>query len=171
MYTLEIPLNTKGYDDFLAKRFKYGYKLKRAVQIGSTVKNIAVLAQRNISLLSIRTKELAELKEAISKEKDKTKQLSMKETHKELSATLKADWIALNDRFGLNSGKFIRYKELGQAAAMYKRYAEEGIIHWSNMEIIAQTVKGAYLQRRKQRESSNHVSVGRLVDFTTFMVP
>ena len=31
MYTLEIPLNTKGYDDFLAKRFKYGYKLKRAV--------------------------------------------------------------------------------------------------------------------------------------------
>ena len=46
---------------------------------------------------------------------------------------------------------------------------KEGIIHWSNMEIIAQTVKGAYLQRRRQRrESSNHVSVGRLVDLRLY---
>ena len=76
--------------------------------------------------------------------------------------------ISLNDRFGLNSGKFIRYKELGQATAMYERYAEEGIIHWSTMEILCQTVKGAYLQRRKQGESSNHVSIGRLMDFSDF---
>ena len=33
---------------------------------------------------------------------------------------------------------------------MYERYAEEGTIHWSTMEILSQTVKGAYLQRRKQ---------------------
>lgn len=168
MYTLEIPLNTKGYDDFLAKRFKYGYKLKRAVTNWINCQEHRRVSSEEYKSLSIRTKELAELKEAISKEKDKTKKLSMKETHKELSATLKADWIALNDRFGLNSGKFIRYKELGQATAMYKRYAEEGIIHWSNMEIIAQTVKGAYLQRRKQGESSNHVSIGRLMDFSDF---
>lgn len=50
---------------------------------------------------------------------------------------------------------------------MYERYAEEGIIHWSTMEILSQTVKGAYLQRRKQGESSNHVSIGRLTNFTT----
>ena len=167
MYTLEIPLNTKGYDDFLAKRFKYGYKLKRAVTNWINCQEHRRVSSEEYKSLSLRTKELAELKEAISKEKDKTKKLSMKETHKELSTILKADWIVLNDRFGLNSGKFIRYKELGQATAMYERYAEEGIIHWSTMEILSQTVKGAYLQRRKQRESSNHVSVGRLVDFTT----
>ena len=167
MYTLEIPLNTKGYDDFLAKRFKYGYKLKRAVTNWVNCQEHRRVSSEEYKSLSLRTKELAELKEAISKEKDKTKKHSMKETHKELSETLKADWIALNDRFGLNSGKFIRYKELGQATAMYERYAEEGIIHWSTMEILSQTVKGAYLQRRKQGESSNHVSVGRLVDFTT----
>lgn len=167
MYTLEIPLNTKGYDDFLAKRFKYGYKLKRAVTNWINCQEHRRVSSEEYKSLSLRTKELAELKEAISKEKDKTKKLSMKETHKELSTILKADWIALNDRFGLNSGKFIRYKELGQATAMYERYAEEGIIHWSTMEILSQTVKGAYLQRRKQRESNNHVSVGRLVDFTT----
>lgn len=167
MYTLEIPLNTKGYADFLAKRFKYGYKLKRAVTNWINCQEHRRVSSEEYKSLSLRTKELAELKEAISKEKDKTKKLSMKETHKELSETLKADWIALNDRFGLNSGKFIRYKELGQATAMYERYAEEGIIHWSTMEILSQTVKGAYLQRRKQGESSNHVSVGRLVDFTT----
>ena len=167
MYTLEIPLNTKGYDDFLAKRFKYGYKLKRAVTNWINCQEHRRVSSEEYKTLALRTKELAELKETISKEKDKTKKLSMKETHKELSAILKADWIALNDRFGLNSGKFIRYKELGQATAMYERYAEEGIIHWSTMEILSQTVKGAYLQRRKQRESNNHVSVGRLVDFTT----
>lgn len=167
MYTLEIPLNTKGYDDFLAKRFKYGYKLKRAVTNWINCQEHRRVSSEEYKSLSLRTKELAELKEAISKEKDKTKQLSMKETHKELSTTLKADWIALNDRFGLNSGKFIRYKELGQATAMYERYAEEGIIHWSTMEILSQTVKGAYLQRRKQGESSNHVSIGRLTNFTT----
>lgn len=167
MYTLEIPLNTKGYDDFLAKRFKYGYKLKRAVTNWINCQEHRRVSSEEYKSLALRTKELAELKETISKEKDKTKKLSMKETHKELSAILKADWIALNDRFGLNSGKFIRYKELGQATAMYERYAEEGIVHWSTMEILSQTVKGAYLQRRKQRESSNHVSVGRLVDFTT----
>ena len=167
MYTLEIPLNTKGYDDFLAKRFKYGYKLKRAVTNWINCQEHRRVSSDEYKTLALRTKELAELKETISKEKDKTKKLSMKETHKELSVILKADWIALNDRFGLNSGKFIRYKELGQATAMYERYAEEGIIHWSTMEILSQTVKGAYLQRRKQRESNNHVSVGRLVDFTT----
>ena len=35
------------------------------------------------------------------------------------------------------------------------------------MEILCQTVKGAYLQRRKQGESSNHVSICHLMDFTT----
>ena len=106
MYTLEIPLNTKGYDDFLAKRFKYGYKLKRAVTNWINCQEHRRVSSEEYKSLSLRTKELAEL-------------------------------------------------------------AEEGIIHWSNMEIIAQTVKGAYLQRRKQGESNNHVSIGRLMNFTT----
>ena len=96
MYTLEIPLNTKGYADFLAKRFKYGYKLKRAVTNWINCQEHRRVSSEEYKSLSLRTKELAELKEAISKEKDKTKKLSMKETHKELSETLKADWIALN---------------------------------------------------------------------------
>ena len=28
-YTLEVPINSKGFDEYLEKRFKYGYKLKR----------------------------------------------------------------------------------------------------------------------------------------------
>ena len=69
----------------------------------------------------------------------------------------------------LYSVKYIEVvKFIGQATAMYERYAEEGIIHWSTMEILCQTVKGAYLQRRKQGESSNHVSIGRLMDFSDF---
>lgn len=31
MYTIELRLDTKGYDEYLEKKFKHGYKLKRAL--------------------------------------------------------------------------------------------------------------------------------------------
>lgn len=31
MYTIELRLDTRGYDEYLEKKFKYGYKLKRAL--------------------------------------------------------------------------------------------------------------------------------------------
>lgn len=89
MYTLEIPLNTKGYADFLAKRFKYGYKLKRAVTNWINCQEHRRVSSEEYKSLSLRTKELAELKEAISKEKDKTKKLSMKENIRSFRRHLK----------------------------------------------------------------------------------
>ena len=31
MYTIELRIDSTGYDDYLEKKFKYGYKLKRAL--------------------------------------------------------------------------------------------------------------------------------------------
>ena len=56
MYTLEIPLNTKGYADFLAKRFKYGYKLKRAVTNWINCQEHRRVSSEEYKSLSLRTK-------------------------------------------------------------------------------------------------------------------
>lgn len=167
MYTLEIPLNTKGYDDFLAKRFKYAYKLKRAVVNWMNTQEHRRVTSDAYQHLAERTKRAFELAEDIKNEKDKGKKAILKSLHKELSEELKKDWIALNNDYKLNGGKFINYKDLGQASIMYERYADQGIVNWATMELIAQTVKGAYLKRRKQGDSVNYVRVGRERDFTT----
>jgi len=80
---------------------------------------------------------------------------------------LKKSWIALNNAFGLGSGKFVDYKNMGQASVMYERYAKEGIINWSSFENMAQSTKMGYLKRRSQSDSDNFMRVPRAIDFTT----
>lgn len=167
MYTIELRLDTRGYDDYLEKKFKYGYKLKRAlVNYFNMQENRRVNSDRYKELAE-RMQELNTRQDIIKDTKDKDKKKLLKEAYKELSEEVKQGWIELNDSFGLGNGKFVDYKNLGQASVMYERYASEGIINWSSFENMAQATKQGYLKRRKQADSDNTLKVPRYVDFNT----
>ena len=166
-YTLEIKLNSLGLDDYLEKRFKYGYKLKRAVENWFNTQEHRRITSQGYKELTERMKQQSELQKEISETKDKALKLQLKGEFKERSEELKKDWIELNNSFLLNSSKFVDYKNLGQASAMYNQYSSEGIINWSTFENIAATVKAAYLKRRKQSESDNRLTITKYRDFNT----
>ena len=134
MYTIELSLDTRGYDDYLEKKFKYGYKLKRAlVNYFNMQENRRVNSDRYKELAE-RMKELNTRQDIIKDTTDKGRKKLLKEAYKELSEEVKKGWIELNDSYGLGNGKFENYKKLGQASVMYERYASEGIINWSSFE-------------------------------------
>lgn len=167
-YTLKINLDAKGYEEFLEKKFKYGYKLKRAVTNWFNMQEHRRRSSEEYKFLAEKTKELNELQKKIAGEKDKEVKKRLKEEYKEQSSYLKEAWIDLNNSFDLGSGKFVNYsKKLGQASHMYQDYADRGIVAWSTMENISQTVKQAYLKRRGQSSSDNRLPVGRYIDFNT----
>lgn len=166
-YTLEIPLNTKGYDDYLAKRFKYGYKLKRELVNWFNRQEHRRRESEGYKFLAEETKSLNELQDKIKDTTDKSEKARLKEEYKEKSETLKKQWIELNNSFGLGSGKFVDYNNMGQASNMYARYSKQGIINWSTFENMAQATKQAYLKRRGQAGSDNSLKVPRAIDFTT----
>lgn len=166
-YTLEVPIDSKGFNEYLEKRFKYGYKLKRELVNYFNRQEHRRRQSDGYKSLALETKELNELQEKIKETKDKNLKNSLKEQYKEKSGELKEAWIALNNSFSLGSGKFVDYKNLGQASKMYARYSSEGIINWSTFENMAQATKQAYLKRRGQSESDNFVKVPRAIDFTT----
>lgn len=166
-YTLEIPLNTKGYDDYLAKRFKYGYKLKRELVNWFNRQEHRRRESEGYKFLAEETKSLNELQDKIKDTTDKSEKARLKEEYKEKSETLKKQWIELNNSFGLGSGKFVDYNNMGQASNMYARYSKQGIINWSTFENMAQATKQAYLKRRGQSGSDNSLKVPRTIDFTT----
>lgn len=146
-YTLEIKLNSLGLDDYLEKRFKYGYKLKRAVENWFNTQEHRRITSQGYKELTERMKQQSELQKEISETKDKALKLQLKGEFKERSEELKKDWIELNNSFLLNSSKFVDYKNLGQASAMYNQYSSEGIINWSTFENIAATVKAAIFKK------------------------
>lgn len=166
-YTLEIPLNATGYEDYLEKRFKYGYKLKREVTNYFNRQEHRRRQSDDYKYLAEQQKALTELQQKISETKDKEAKKVLKEKQKVLSEELKQGWIALNNAFNLNSSKFVKYKELGQASNMYELYSSKGIINWATFENMAMTVKSAYLKRRGQAGSDNYLKVQRYIDFTT----
>lgn len=136
-----MPINSKGFDEYLEKRFKYGYKLKRELVNYFNRQEHRRRQSDDYKVLALKTKELNELQEKIKETKDKEIKNSLKEKYKEKSGELKEAWIDLNNSFGLGSGKFIDYKNLGQATNMYARYSSEGIINWSTFENMAQATK------------------------------
>ena len=166
-YTLEIPIDSKGYDDYLEKRFKYGYKLKRELVNYFNRQEFRRKQSEEYKILAEQTKELNELQEKIKETKDKKAKSELKDFYKNKSDELKKSWIELNNSFSLGSGKFVDYKNMGQATNMYSRYSEQGIINWSTFENMAQATKQAYLKRRGQSNSDNLLKVPRFVDFTT----
>lgn len=166
-YTLEIPLNATGYEDYFEKRFKYGYKLKREVINYFNRQEHRRRQSDDYKYLAEEQKALINLQQKIAETKDEDTKKALKVQQKALSEELRQGWIALNNAFNLNSGKFVKYKELGQASNMYERYAAEGIINWATFENIAQTVKSAYLKRRSQADSDNYLKVQRYINFTT----
>ena len=127
MYTIELRLDTRGYDEYLEKKFKYGYKLKRAlVNYFNMQENRRVNSDRYKELAE-RMQELNTRQDIIKDTKDKGRKKLLKEAYKELSEEVKQGWIELNNSYGLNNGKFVDYKNLGQASVMYERYASEGL--------------------------------------------
>lgn len=166
-YTLELNLDTKGFEDYLEKRFKYGYKLKREVTNYFNRQEHRRRQSDKYRQLADNQKELSQMQERLQETADKTKKRLLKAQIKDFSEIQKKGWIDLNNEFKLGNGKFVRYKELGQASNMFERYSEEGIINWSTFEDITQTVKGAYLKRRSQPESDNTLKVQRYLDFKT----
>lgn len=167
MYTIELRLDTRGYDEYLEKKFKHGYKLKRALVNYFNMKENQRVNSDRYKELAGRMQELNTLQDTIKDTKDKDKKKLLKKSYKELNEELKQGWIELNDSFGLGNGKFVDYKKLGQASVMYERYASEGIINWSSFESMAQATKQGYLKRRKQADSDNTLKVPRYVDFNT----
>lgn len=167
MYTMELRLDTRGFDDYLGKKFTYGYKLKRALVNYFNLQENKRKDSEKYRELSKRMKELNDLQDKIKETKDKSAKQALKETYKELSLGLKNEWIELNESYGLGNGKFVDYKRLGQASVMYERYAAAGIINWSTFEAMAQATKQGYLKRRKQAESDNTLNIPRYNDFDT----
>ena len=167
MYTIELRIDSTGYDDYLEKKFKHGYKLKRAlVNYFNMQENRRINSDRYKELAG-RMQKLNALQDEIKNTKDKDKKKLLKKAYKELSDEVKQGWIELNDSYGLGNGKFVDYKKLGQASVMYERYASEGIINWSSFESMAQATKQGYLKRRKQADSDNTLKVPRYIDFNT----
>lgn len=79
-------------------------------------------------------------------------------------------WGDLNSSFKLDSSKFVKYTDLGQATNMFRRYSAEGYVNWSSFEDLALAVKKGYLKRRKQPNSENTMKIPRYVDFNGFIV-
>ena len=167
MYTIELKLDTRGYDEYLEKKFKYGYKLKRALVNYFNMQENRRVNSDKYKELAGRMQELNTLQDKVKDTKDKNEKKLLKKAYKGLSEELKQGWIELNDSYGLGNGKFVDYKKLGQASVMYERYASEGIINWSSFESMAQSTKQGYLKRRKQADSDNTLKVPRYVDFNT----
>lgn len=166
-YTLEIRLNTKGYDEYLEKRFKIAHKLKNKVIEYFNRQEHRRRSSGEYQILANNQKEVEALKDLILETKDKATKLQLKEQLATLENNQKDGWIALNNSFNLSSSKFVKYKELGQASNMYQNYADQGLVNWSTFENIATTVKAAYLKRKQQTDSSNFLSFQKYRDFNT----
>lgn len=166
-YTLKVQIDPKGYTEYLEKIFKYGYKMKREMVNYFNRQEYRRQSSDDYKYLAEETKTLNELQKKIKETKYKGLKKALKAEYKEKSDELKEGWIALNNAFGLNSGKFVDYNNMGQVSVMYKRYSKDGILDWSNVENMAQATKKAYLKRRSQSDSDNFLKVPRMVDFTT----
>ena len=166
-YTLKVQIDPTGYTEYLEKIFKHAYKLKRELVNYYNRQEYRRRASDDYGYLAEETKSLNELQEKIKETKDKELKKALKAEYKERSEEVKKGWIALNNAFGLGNGKFVDYKNLGQASVMYERYAKNGIINWSSFENMAQATKQGYLKRRSQSDSDNFMRVPRANEFTT----
>lgn len=166
-YTLKVQIDPTGYTEYLEKIFKHAYKLKRELVNYYNRQEYRRRASDDYGYLAEETKSLNALQEKIKETKDKELKKILKAEYKERSEELKKGWIALNNAFGLGSGKFVDYKNLGQASVMYDRYAKNGIINWSSFENMAQATKQGYLKRRSQSDSDNFMRVPKVNEFTT----
>lgn len=159
MYTLEIKLDSRGYETALEKRFWLLYKLKRAViQWFNTQEHRRVTSQEYLQLATL-FKEYKEIRDTLTEKERKSEDKEFMKL-----------WSELNNSFKLGSGKFVKYTDLGQATNMYKRYAEEGYISWSSFEGIAVDVKTGYLKRRSQSDSTNYMKIPPYRNFDGFIV-
>ena len=166
-YTLKVQIDPTGYTEYLEKIYKHAYKLKREMVNYFNRQEYRRKSCDDYKYLAEETKLLNELQEKIKETKDKELKKTLKAEYKEKSEEIKKGWIALNDAFGLGSGKFVDYKNLGQASVMYERYAKDGIINWSSFENMAQATKQGYLKRRSQKDSDNFIRVPKEKEFTT----
>lgn len=166
-YTLKIQIDPTGYTEYLEKIFKHAYKLKRELVNYYNRQEYRRRASDDYKYLAEETKSLNELQEKIKGTKDKELKKALQNEYKERADEIKKGWIALNNAFGLGIGKFVDYKNLGQASVMYERYAKDGIINWSSFENMAQATKQGYLKRRSQSDSDNFMRVPKANDFTT----
>ena len=166
-YTLKVQIDPTGYTEYLEKIFKHAYKLKRELVNYYNRQEYRRRNSDDYKYLAEETKLLKELQEKIKETKDKELQKALKSEYKERADELKKGWIALNNAFGLGSGKFIHYKHLGQASVMYERYAKDGIINATSFELMAQATKQGYLKRRSQSDSDNFMRVPKASEFTT----
>ena len=159
MYTLEIKLDSRGYETALEKRFWLLYKLKRAtIQWFNTQEHRRVTSEEYSELAKL-FKEYLEIKDTLS---EKERKLRGKEFMKL--------WSELNKSFKLDSGKFVKYTDLGQASNMFQRYASQGYVNWSSFEGVPTDVKAGYLKRRRQSESANYVKIPPYRTFNGFIV-
>lgn len=104
-------------------------------------------------------KEYLEIKDTLS---EKERKLRDKEFMKL--------WSELNKSFKLDSGKFVKYTDLGQASNMFQLYASQGYVNWSSFEGVATDVKAGYLKRRRQSESANYMKIPPYRTFNGFIV-
>jgi len=159
MYTLEIKLDSRGYETALEKRFWLLYKLKRAtIQWFNTQEHRRVTSEAYLELAQT-FKEYKESCDTLNKEERKLRD-------KEFIKL----WSDLNKSFKLDSGKFVKYTDLGQASNMFQRYASEGYVNWSSFEGIAVDVKAGYLKRRSQSDSVNYMKIPPYRTFNGFIV-
>lgn len=166
-YTLKVQIDPTGYTEYLEKIFKHAYKLKRELVNYYNRQEYRRRASDDYKYLAEETKLVNELQGKIKETKDKELKKALKSEYKERVDELKKGWIALNNAFGLGSGKFVDYKNMGQASVMYERYAKDGIINWSSFENMAEATKQAYLKRRSQSDSDNFMRVPKANEFTT----
>lgn len=166
-YTLKVQIDPTGYTEYLEKIFKHAYKLKRELVNYYNRQEYRRRNSDDYKYLAEETKLLNELQEKIKETKDKELKKTLKNEYKEKSDELKEGWIALNNAFGLGSGKFVDYKNMGQASVMYERYAKDGIINATSFQNMAQTTKQGYLKRRSQSGSDNFMRVPKEKEFTT----
>lgn len=166
-YTLKVQIDPTGYTEYLEKIFKHAYKLKRELVNYYNRQEYRRRNSDDYKYLAEETKLLNELQEKIKETKDKELKEKLKAEYKEKSDELKKGWIALNNAFGLGSGKFTHYKNLGQASVMYERYAKDGIINATSFELMTQATKQGYLKRRGQSDSDNFMRVPKASEFTT----
>lgn len=166
-YTLKVQIEPTGYTEYLEKIFKHAYKLKRELVNYYNRQEYRRRNSDDYKYLAEETKLVNELQEKIKETKDKELKEKLKAEYKEKSDELKKGWIALNNAFGLGSGKFVHYKNLGQASVMYERYAKDGIINATSFQNMAQVTKQRYLKRRSQSGSDNFMRVPKENEFTT----
>ena len=166
-YTLKVQIDPTGYTEYLEKIFKHAYKLKRELVNYYNRQEYRRQSSDDYKYLAEETKLLNELQEKIKETKDKELKKALKSEYKEKSDELKTGWIALNNAFGLGSGKFVDYKNMGQASVMYERYLKDGIINATSFEHMAQATKKGYLKRRSQSDSDNFMRVPKASEFTT----